>query len=157
MRPVEAQKTANLLEKMAELELVISEFYKCTGERWKENEGFWFGLSQEEVSHAEYLRKMADILKGAPQQFEIGLPLTIASVSEVISGVKNIIQRLKNGEFSEKGIMLLARDLEQSLLESKFTEILRTTNIKYNIMILEIESQTETHRQLLINKIVDMG
>ncbi len=153
MLPADAKKMLETLDTMAELELVISELYKCAGDRWKENLEFWSSLAQAEVSHAEYLKKMVGILNGKPQEFEIGRPLTIVTINTVMSGVKNLIQRLKNGEFNQKALLFLARDLEQSILESKYTEILKTKDIQYNKMISEIVLQTEMHRLLLIKKI----
>jgi len=153
MHPSDVKNAVNLFEVMAELELVISEFYKTVGETWKENETFWFGLSRQEVSHAENIRRMADILKSAPQQFEFGRPFNITTVSTVTSGVRNLIKRVKNGEYKEKAILFLARDLEQSIVETKYTELLRTTETEYNKMIKAIVSQTEEHKQALIKKI----
>ena len=141
------------LELMAELELIISEFYKCAGDLWKEESEFWAGLAQAEVSHAEYIRKMAGILNKKPQEFELGRPLNIVAINTAISGVRNNIQRLKNGEFNKKQTLFISRDTEQSMLESKYTEILKTKNIEYQQLISEIVLQTEAHKKFLFKKI----
>jgi rubrerythrin len=149
----DAKNAAKVMDAMAELELVISELYECAGERWEENREFWSGLAVAERSHADYLRRMAGILNGRPLEFEMGRPLATATVNTVMSGVKNLIQRLKNGEFNQKALLFLARDIEQSILESKYSEILKTKDVEYQKLVTEIVSQTEAHRQLLIRKI----
>lgn len=153
MLAADAKNVSRTLNAMAELELVISELYKCAGERWEENMEFWSSLAEAEVSHAGDLRKMAAILNGKPQDFEMGRLIAVSTVHSVLTGVKNLIQRLKNGEFNQKALLFLARDLEQSILESKYTELLNTEDIEYQKRISEIVSQTEMHRQLLIRKI----
>jgi hypothetical protein len=141
------------LELMAELELIVSEFYKCAGDLWKEESEFWGGLAQAEVSHAEYIRKMADILNKKPQEFETGRPLNIVAINTAISGVRNYIQRLRNGELNKKQTLFISRDTEQSILESKYTEIMKTRDIEYQTLISEIALQTEAHKKLLLKKI----
>jgi len=153
MLPADVTNMSKTLEMMAGLEMVISEFYKCAGDSWKEDREFWVDLAQAEVSHAEYIRKMSGILNKKPQEFESGRPLNVAVINMVISGVRNNIQRLKNGELNKKQTLFISHDTEQSILESKYTEILKTKDIEYQKLVSEIALQTETHKKLLVNKI----
>jgi hypothetical protein len=153
MLSADAKNTSNMLEMLAELEGVISELYKTAGDLWEEDKDFWASLAQAESSHAEYIRKMAAILNRKPQEFEIGRPLAAAGIKTVISGVQNNIQKLKKGEINKKQILFISRDIEQSLLESKYTEILKTKDLDYQRLIHDVASQTETHKMLLVKKI----
>jgi hypothetical protein len=56
-----------IMEMMAELELKISEFYRECGDVWKQEKDFWASLEKDEVSHAQSVRKMADILLARPE------------------------------------------------------------------------------------------
>jgi hypothetical protein len=141
------------LEMMAELEQILSEFYKCAGDLWEEDSEFWADLAQAEVSHAGHIREMAGILNKKPQEFELGRPLNIVAINTAISGVRNNIQRLKNGELNKKQTLFISRDTEQSMLESKYTEILKTKDIEYQQLISEIALQTEVHKKFLVKKI----
>ncbi len=141
------------LEMMAEFELIISEFYQCAGDLWKEEHEFWTGLAQAEISHAAYIRKMARIVNKKPLEFETGRPLTTAAISTAISGVRKNIERLKNGELTKKHTLFISRDIEDSILESKYTEIVKTKDMEYQTLISEVALQTETHKKLLITKI----
>lgn len=155
MLSADVKTISRTLDVMAELELAISEFYKTAGDRWPEDRAFWSSLAEAEVIHAGYLEKIKDILNRKPQEFEMGRSIAISAVAEVLSGVRNLIQRLKNGEFNRKAILLLSRDLEQSVLESKYTELLKTEDMEYQKLISEIALQTEEHQKLLIKKIVE--
>lgn len=153
MLPVDAKNISNLFDVLAELEGFVSELYKTAGDLWEEDRDFWSALAQAEWSHAGYIRKMADILNMRPQEFEIGRSLTIAGIRTAISGVQNNIQRLKNGEMNKKQFLFISRDIEQSLLESRYTEILKTKDSEYQRLIYEVVSQTEVHKKLLVKKI----
>jgi hypothetical protein len=150
---VDLNTISKTLEKMAELELAISEFYKTAGELFKEDLAFWSGLAEAEVLHAHYMGRMADIVKRKPQEFEAGRPLNINTTDLVISNVKNFIQRLKRGDLNRKQTLIISRDTEQGILESKYAEIVITKDIEYQTLISEIAVQTETHRNLIFKKI----
>jgi polyribonucleotide nucleotidyltransferase len=153
MLPADVKNISNILEIMAELEGVISELYKTAGDLWEEDRNFWSALAQAELAHAEYIRKMADILNEKPREFEIGRPLAAAGIRTVISGVQNNIQKLKKGEIHKKQILFISRDIEQSLLESRYAEILKTKDTDYQKLIYDVALQTEGHKSLLIKKI----
>jgi len=155
MLPSDVTSISRTLDMMAELEQVISEFYMSAAERWPEDKEFWLALADAEVTHAGYLKNIKDILNRKPDNFEIGRPIAMSAVAEVMSGVRNLVKRVKNGEFNKKAILLLSRDLEQSVLESKYMEMLKSEESEYQRLISEIISQTEDHQQLLIKKIVD--
>jgi hypothetical protein len=149
----DALNMSKTLDMMAEFEQIISEFYKCAGDLWEEDSEFWAGLAQAEVTHAEHIRKMTGILNKKPQEFELGRPLNMVAINTAISGVRNNIQRLKNGEFNKKQTLFISRDIEQSIIESKYAEILKTRNIEYQQLISEIAFQTEMHKKFLVKQI----
>lgn len=153
MLPEQAAGMSKALETMAELELTISEFYKCAGDLWKEDSGFWTGLAQVEVFHAESMKMIISIISRKPQEFESGRPVNTAAINTAISGVKRNIEKLKNGQLNRKQVLFIARDIEQSLLESRYAEILKTKDAECLKLISEIESQTDSHKKLLIKKI----
>lgn len=153
MLPAGASNMSKTLEMMAELELAISDFYKCAADLWKEESEFWADLAQAEVSHAGYIKKMAGILNKKPQEFEPGRPLNMVAINTAISGIRNYIQKLRNGGLNKRQTLFISRDTEQSILESKYTEILKTKDIEYQTLISEIVLQTEEHKMLVLRKI----
>ncbi len=49
----------------------------------------------------------------------------------------------------------MARDAEQSILESRYTEILKSRDMEFQALVSDIASQTEMHKRLLNNKIAE--
>jgi hypothetical protein len=156
MLPVEVKNISSTLEVMAELEEAISKFYLTAGDLWEEDRAFWSALAQAELTHAEDIRKMADILNRIPREFEIGRPLASAGIRTVISGVQNNIQKMRKGEITKKQFLFIARDIEQSLLESRYAEILKTKDPDYQQLVYDVSSQTEAHKALLARKIEEV-
>ncbi|MDQ5987738.1 MAG: hypothetical protein CSYNP_03483 [Syntrophus sp. SKADARSKE-3] len=153
MLPAQVTSMLKILEMMADLEMIISEFYTCAGDQWKEDSEFWTGLAKEEILHAENIIILGDILSRKPQAFDTGRPISISAINTVISGVKKNIEKLKNGLLNKKQTLVVSRDFEQSMLESKYAEILKSKDDEYLRLISEIVSQTESHKQLLFKRI----
>jgi hypothetical protein len=79
------------------------------------------------------------------------------AINRAISGVKKHTHRLKSGEINRKQCLFISRDTEQSILESKYAEVLKTKNVEYQALISEITSQTERHKELLAKKIEEIS
>jgi len=141
---------------MAELELKISEFYRECGDFWKQEKDFWASLEKDELSHAESVRKMADILLARPERFEENRPFNPVSLAVALSGIQTNLQKLKEGQLQGPNLLSIARDIEQSLLESKAGEILKSSDREYQNLLHTIESQTHAHRRKLAEKIEEV-
>jgi len=141
------------MEAMAELELAISEFYKTCGEIWQEDKPFWSGLAEAEICHVEFIKSMAGRLRKNPGIFEIARPINTVAINTAINGVKNNVQKLKKGDFDKKKALFISRDTELSILESKYADMLKTTDHDFKTLVTEITVQTENHRNLLTHKI----
>ena len=65
------------------------------------------------------------------------------------------IEKLKKGEISKEDILFMARELEQSVMESKCWEVVQTDNSEYKRLIQEINVETTNHRRVLDEKITE--
>lgn len=153
MNQMDIDNVVKTLEMMAQLELIISEFYKTCSEAWSEEEELWSTIARAEVQHAENIAKMIQILKQKPNAFNIGRNISIIAINTAIAGVKANIDKLRKGELTRSQVLFILRDTEQSLLESKYAEILRTKDIEYSNLVQEIMKQTEGHKTMLNKKI----
>jgi hypothetical protein len=141
---------------MAELELKVSEFYRECGDQWPQDKEFWSDLEKDEIAHSGILRKMADLFSASPERFEANRPYNTATISLAMAGVQSHLQKLKQGQIQAGNILFVARDLEQSLLETKPGEILKTADGEYGTLLREITSQTQTHKSRLQKRIEDL-
>jgi hypothetical protein len=141
---------------MADLELKVSEFYRECGDQWPQDKEFWSALEKDEVSHSGSLRKIADMFLARPERFEAHRPYNTASVSLALAGVQSHLQKLKQGQIQAGNILFVARDLEQSLLETKPEEVLKTNEGECAAVLREITSQTQAHKSRLQRRIGEL-
>jgi hypothetical protein len=142
-----------VLDWMINLELTISELYQSCAEVWPEEKDFWSVLAQAELQHVANIKKMVDIVAKKPKAFQKGRPFTTAGVNTALSGLKDNIQKIKNGEITKTRALFIAWDFEESLLEFKYGEIVKTNDIEYCGLLDEIVSQTVVHRNYINGKI----
>lgn len=142
-----------VLNRMAEYELALAELYRTCSQTWPDNKYFWILLERAEVKHSEYLNKIIQMVMEKPEVFELGHPFKPAAIQIAILGLQGNLQRLKNKEITEKNMLFISRDIEQSILEKHYGEIVRSNNIEFHSLINEIISDTLAHREFLNDKI----
>jgi hypothetical protein len=154
MNKVSLDSIISVLDAMIQYELSLSELYETCAGGAKEDEAFWRNLSQAEISHAENIRKMIAIMTEKCEHFEMGRPFNLAALNTAVRGVKDVIGRTSRGEVSCEKMYFLARDFEQSVLESHYAEIVKTTDVEYQTLMKNILSQTQEHKKA-IQKAID--
>jgi hypothetical protein len=152
MGPKEAEKVLEILAAMGDLELAMADFYSACGKTWPVDRLFWSNIAAAELLHAENLVQMAKRLRENPSSFELGRPFSTTAIQTSIQGIKGNILKLERGELSRKQVLFLARDIEMSILESKYKELLKTRDNEYNTMLSQIASQTEGHHKGILDR-----
>jgi rubrerythrin len=138
-----------VLTAMAETEQIISQFYEACSKLSQDSSAFWNGISKAEIRHSENIKKMIEIITTKPERFEKGRPFNIFAIKTFNDGVKNYLNRLKSGEIDADRACFIARDIEHSLLESRYSDIVKTDDIEFKTLIGEIISDTEEHKTIL--------
>lgn len=133
------------LKLMEETEILIAEFYEACGDKWKEDSQFWLSLAAEERRHAEYIRKITEMIKGRMEKFEFYRPFNPAAIKTVNRGLIENRDKVRRGEISKKNAFAIAYDIERSLLESRYPEIVRTEDIEYNTFMAQVMKETRDH------------
>ena len=153
MRPNVLNNFQGVLKLMANFELTLAELYRTCSQIWPDNKDFWSLLERAEVKHSQSLSKIIKMVMENPEAFELGRPFKPAAIQVAISGVQENLRRLKNNEITEKNMLFISRDIEQSFLESRYGEIVRSNNIEFQSLMNEILSDTLAHREFLNDKI----
>jgi len=153
MRPRDLESILDVLKDMAECELTLAEFYRTCAQIWEEDKEFWLNLERQENIHAQNIDRMAEIISKKHERFESYRPFNPGAIKTMISGIENNIRRLKSGEISKNNVLFIARDIEQSLIEAKYDEIVKTNDIEYQNLVKEIVSQTVVHKGMIEKKI----
>jgi len=143
----------NVLEKMKEHELAMAEYYQAWRQVWSAEKDLWMEMEQAEMRHARYLETMIGFILKKPERFEWSRPLKQAAIQTATSGVRLSIHKLKNGEIPMYKAIFTARDFEQSIIENKYGEMIKTDDIEFRSLIGEIVSDTQSHLAQLNKKI----
>ena len=149
----ELKRTLDTLGIMKELEMTVGQLYRTCGETWAEDKEFWSRMEQAELKHARNIDDMIKIMQERPESFELGHPFRRSTVHIFISSVRSNIERLEKQDIAKDKILFVARDIEESLLESKYGEIVRSSDIEFQTLMKQIVFDTKTHKDWLNEKI----
>ena len=147
------QRLLNILDGMRELELLVSRLYGKCAEAWPEGKDLWQKLSREEGLHAQYVEKMAELVKSNPSAFELNPSFKSAASATFIKYVASVVGKVDSHSVTHDTMLFLARDIEQALLEAKYAEVVKTTNAEYRALLTQLIKDTEGHRDSLAQKI----
>ncbi len=146
-----------ILKSLADFEMATAELYGTCSRIWDGDKEFWSDMQQAEVKHFRNINRMADIVSSRPGDCTPGRVFPPAAVQTSISGIKANIQRLAKREIARKNMLFIARDIEQSMLERNYSEIVKTNDAEFQSLINEILSDTVSHREQLNKKIREIG
>jgi hypothetical protein len=153
MSIADVDRITKVLDAMIQYEINLSCLYESCAEVWTENGGFWRNLRQAEIGHSENIKKMMEILAKKPERFEMGRPFNLMALNTAMTGVTDNIKRVSEKGVSLEKMLILARDIEQSILESHYGEIVKTDDVEYMTLMKNILSQTYDHRMMIQKKI----
>jgi len=142
---------------MADFELAVADLYRMCSQVWLADKEFWADMEQAELKHAENIHKIGKTVLEKPELFELAHPMRFVALRTSISGIKWNMERIRKKDLSEKNMFFIARDLEQSALEAKYAEILKTDDSDSKSLINEVLSDTVAHRERLDEKIRKMA
>lgn len=147
----------SVLEKMREHELSMAELYQTCSKVWPVDKEFWADMEQAEIRHAQHLEKMVKFLSERPESFKWGRSLKPVAIETATSGIRLNINRLKKGALPLYKTLVTARDLDQSIIESKYGEVIKTDDIEFRSLMSEVVSDTRSHLDRLNRKIKEWG
>ena len=154
---IDIKNITDVLDAMIQYELLLSDFYKRCSIAWTEDLAFWNNLATAEIRHANNIKQIKDIIVSKSDNFAMGRPFNLTALGTAAAWLKDIVKRLALGEFPQDKILIIARDIEQSLLESNYAEVVKTSDVGYNTRMKEILSQTRDHKKIIQEKITTMN
>ena len=144
------------MELMAQAESTVERLYETCASLWKADGDFWQGLALEEKIHSEHIRSMISILTGNPGNFQPGRPFSAIALKTFISGVERDIESVTQFAMPELNALNIARDIEQALIEGRFTEVVQTEDKSFRALADKIVRDTATHRWQVEKKIAQL-
>lgn len=151
--PRNVPELLQVMNDMVVLEKALAELYLACSEKFPEDSKFWLAICHQEELHAKFIGELAALVSSHPQEFKFGRPFNTVAITTIMSNVKNSMDQVRNGQFDRKRALLMARDIENSVLEAKYQEIVSTDNIEFTKTINRIMRDTASHKNLLAAKI----
>lgn len=141
------EEILKILDVMAQFEVCLSELYEAFAQADPELGDFWRGLAAAEFNHFENIRRMASLIENKCHTFQGGRTFNLAVLNTAIKGVMETKGKIQKGGLTREKMLILARDYEQSLLESRYGEVVRSDDVEYQTLLNEILNQTKEHGQ----------
>lgn len=141
------------MNNMVALEKALAELYLACSETFAEDSKFWLAICHQEELHAKLIGELASLVSSHPREFQFGRQFNTTAITTVMSSVKNSTEQVRNGHLDRRRALVMARDIENSVLETKYHEIVTTDNIEFKSILDRIMKDTSSHKNLLAAKV----
>jgi hypothetical protein len=138
-------RTLTTFGALREFELALARMYAVGGEQWPQDPAFWQALVSAEEGHARWIRTLAAIVAERSHCFIPGRPLTPIAVELQIDYVQHRTREFATGRMAERQALLVMRDLEASILEERFYELVSGDDPEFVGHIAAIVTDTRSH------------
>ncbi len=146
----------DVLNAMSDVEVALRDLYKACAEKWPSNAAFWNEISEAEDRHSLNMIRMTGIVSSKHEKFSLNRPSNEVAIRNFIKSINNTKERVVKGELDQKKALYLIKDMERSVLESKYKDFLTTNDIEYNTLVSAIVRETEDHNATINKKIAEM-
>lgn len=137
------------LAALAEHEMALAGLYAACSHTWSDDAALWDGLAASERGHADCLGLMAGIVAKRPAAFEPGRPISAAAGRLQAGYVENRTREVHHGGMARRTALLMARDIERSIIETRLNELLLTGESDYLAIADRVVAETGDHYRLL--------
>jgi hypothetical protein len=145
----ELERVLDTLQALGEHEATLAGLYGACGRVWGDDAGLWDGLAGAERDHAQCLRLMARIVSERPAGFAPGRPLTAAAGRLQAGYIKARRREVEAGGVARRTALLMACEIERSILETRLNELLETGESDYLAIVDRVVAETGVHYRLL--------
>ncbi len=146
----------NVLNAMADAEVALRDLYKACAEKYPHNGDFWNEISEAEDKHSLNMIKMTGVVSLKHEEFILGRHTHEVAIRTFIKGINSTKNRVISGELDQKKSLYLIKDIEKSILESKYEDFLTTNDIEYNTLVSAIVAETKEHNEMIDKKIAEI-
>jgi rubrerythrin len=149
------QKAVETLQLASELELIVGKLYETFSLYDGPNKLFWLDISKQEEEHSKSAVRLMQMVKNKPEEFSDNRIIKPEVVKSIMKDVENSRILAKDGALPVFKFLFVARDIENSILEQKYNEIVRSSNLEFKKLVDGIIKDTIIHREMLDKKIIE--
>ena len=147
------QNVLQVLSDMAGLELALAALYRACSEAFPEDTNFWMAIARQEEVHAQSIEKIRELVSRDPQAFEVNRSFNSVAIGRIRASIDDYISRIQSKDLNRYRTLIIARDIEQSVLETNYGEFLKTSNVQYMTVFDTLTKDTSAHKGVLAAKI----
>jgi hypothetical protein len=149
---MDTDELARVLDTLAVLgdhERALAALYTACGALWRDDVALWHDLAASERGHADCLSLMADMVSDRPAAFAPGRPFTAAAGRLQVAYVEGRTRAVEAGGMARRTALLMAREIERSIIETRLDELLETDDPDYLTVADRVVAETRVHYRLL--------
>jgi hypothetical protein len=140
------ESDTEVLDLLAEHERAVGRLYMVYSEMFLEHQGFWLGLSAEEMMHAAKIEELAGAVDSGDLDLRRFNPRAVtASLEYVIARVREAQTR----DLDMVTALSVALDLERAVIERKWFEAFRPHSAEAKEILAGIAADTRRHAQMV--------
>ena len=143
------KRVLEILELMVRAERKAGDFYRACAERRKNESDYWLDLAAEEEGHAGMVMRMRSLVLAHPELYNVNRPLNTDHYSSFIDWIESNIEEVLNDPSGAEKAVKVAQDIENTVYESRFQELLSTSDDEYRTLVDEIVDQTRRHAAMV--------
>lgn len=135
-----------IIELLIEYELAVSGLYRECAGRFNDQSDFWSELADEEISHADNIRRLTDAAIADETEINVNA-FAIRPVETSIEYAVEITDRVRKGKIDLLKVLSLSYDIENSLIESEYHRVFTGKNERINEFIRQIHMESGDHKE----------
>ncbi len=140
------------MDVMIEIEKSLSAFYDKCADLFPEGGEFWSDMARDEQHHADVLRILAKATLKRARHFEVGKSFGSGSLATFLNQITANRDRLGSDPLKERDALMIAYHMEGTLVEQKYTEVLRTDKPEYMEALEKVVDETKIHKKKLVTR-----
>ena len=145
----ELARVLDTLAALGDHERALAGLYAACGAKWIDDVALWNDLAASEHGHADCLALMADLVSGRPTAFAPGRPFSAAAGRLQVDYVESRTREVKAGGMARRTALLMACEIERSIIETRLNELLETDDADYLTVADKVVAETGAHYRLL--------
>jgi hypothetical protein len=151
----ELARVLDTLAALGDHERALAGLYAACGVVWDGDVALWDDLAASERGHADCLALMADMVNSRPAAFASGRAFSAAAGRLQVAYVESRTREVEAGGMARRTALLMARDIERSIIETRLNELLETDDPDYLTVADKVVAETGVHYRLLGDELQD--
>jgi rubrerythrin len=144
-----SEKAWEVIEALAENEMLISRIYRTYAERFPDDRDFWGTMAYEETQHADLIRSLGlEVKEGTVEFNSDGFDKT--SLDMFHDYLKFSLARTQEEEILVKDAFETALAIEHDLIERNFFGFFETKTGELSLILEGLASSTRAHHRRLV-------